>query len=155
MRFSPGTSILWLLILFVVMQVVRPARTNPPTDPTASLRATKLANAAAVAVMERSCRDCHSNDTTWPWYSGVAPMSWLVVHDVNDGRGEFNMSEFGTYDPPKQQRKLQEACEQVKKGEMPKWVYLIRHRDATLQPGDEALICSLSAAGPVSSAPQR
>ena len=104
------------------------------------LKAAKPAQAAAVAVLERSCRDCHSNDTTWPWYSHVAPVSWLVARDVNEGRGEFNMSEFGTWDPKKQQHKLEEACTQVKEGEMPMWIYVIQHADAKLQPGDVELI---------------
>ena len=82
--------------------------------------------AEAVSVLERSCRDCHSNETTWPWYSSVAPVSWLVARDVNEGRKELNISEFGTYEPKKQQHKLEEACTQVKEGEMPMWIYVIQ-----------------------------
>lgn len=136
--------LLWLAGVFVVMQVVVPAKTNPTSDAAQSLRASRPANAAAVSVMERSCRDCHSNDTIWPWYSYVAPVSWLVTHDVNGGRRELNMSEFGTYDARKQQHKLEEACDQVKQGEMPMWIYTLQHPDAKLQPGDVETICSLS-----------
>lgn len=148
MRISAGKLILGLVVLFGLMQAIIPARTNPASDPSASLRAMRPSGDPAVAVMDRSCRDCHSNDTTWPWYSKVAPVSWLVAHDVNDGRGEFNMSEFATYEPQKQQRKLEEACEQVKKGEMPMWIYTLQHPDAKLQPGDVELICGLSQAAP-------
>jgi hypothetical protein len=63
------------------------------------------------------------------------------------------MSEFGTYPAPKQQRKLEEACEQVKQGEMPMWIYTLQHADATLRPGDVELICSL--AGAPAGAPPR
>ena len=66
------------------------------------------------------------------------------MHDVNEGRAHLNMSEFGTYDAKKQQRKLEDACEQVKQGEMPMWIYTLEHRDAKLQPGDVEKICSLS-----------
>lgn len=149
MRVDAGKVVLGLMGLFVVMQVVVPAKTNPDSDSTKSLRSLKPANTAALAVMDRSCRDCHSNDTIWPWYSYVAPVSWLVAHDVNEGRRELNMSEFGTYSEQKQQHKLEEACEQVKQGEMPMWIYTVQHPEATLQPGDADLICSLAGAGAV------
>ena len=147
MHFSAGKAVIGLVVLFVVMQAVIPARTNPSSDPTMSLGAVKPANAAAVAVMDRSCRDCHSNDTTWPWYSRVAPVSWLVARDVRGGRRRLNMSEFGTYPADKQQKRLEEACQQVKEGEMPMWIYTLQHPDAKLQPGEVDLICSLSGSG--------
>ena len=146
MSLSAGKAILWVSGLFVVMQVVIPAKTNPPRDPAKSLRVARPRNAAAVAVMERSCRDCHSNDTTWPWYSYVAPISWLVTHDVNDGRRHLNMSEFGADEPEKQQRKLKEACDAVTQGEMPMWIYTLQHADSKLRPGDVETICSLAEA---------
>lgn len=146
MRLNAGKAILGLVILFALMQVIIPERTNPPSDPAMSLRAAKPANAAALAIMERSCRDCHSNDTTWPWYSRVAPVSWLVARDVRGGRRHLNMSEFGTYAADNQQKRLEEACQEVKDGEMPLWFYVIQHPNAKLQPGDVEAICSLSAA---------
>jgi hypothetical protein len=149
-RISAGKLILGFVVLFCVMQAIVPAKTNPASDPSMSLRAVRSSGApAAFAAMDRSCRDCHSNDTTWPWYSSVAPVSWLVARDVREGRREFNMSEFGTYEPKKQQRKLEEACKQVKEGEMPMWIYTIQHPDATLRPGDVDLICGLSQAPPI------
>lgn len=144
MRITTGKLIGALAVLFVVAQAIVPAKTNPPTDPAKTLKAVRPDAADAVAVMERSCRDCHSNETTWPWYSSVAPISWLVAHDVNEGRGELNISEFGTYDARKQQHKLEEACDQVRNGEMPMWIYTIQHPDAKLQPGDVDRICAAS-----------
>ncbi len=148
MRITASKLIGGLAILFVVAQVIVPAKTNPPTNPSQTLKAVRPDAAAAVAVMERSCRDCHSNETFWPWYSSVAPVSWLVARDVNEGRKELNISEFGTYEPKKQQHKLEEACDQVKQGEMPMWIYTIQHADAKLQPGDVEAICAASAAKP-------
>jgi len=141
-----GRIFLGIAVLLVLMQVFVPARTNPPSDPAMSLRAVRPDAAEAVAVMQRSCRDCHSNDTTWPWYSHVAPVSWLVAHDVSEGREHLNMSEFGTYDGKKQQKKLEDACEQVKQGEMPMWIYTLEHPGAKLQPGEVEKICALSGA---------
>jgi hypothetical protein len=143
-RLSAGRAALALAVLFVVIQVVVPARTNPPTDPSQSLWAVHPEAVEARAVIDRSCRDCHSNDTVWPWYSGIAPISWVVAHDVNEGRRELNVSTFGSYNDERQARKLQEACDQVKKGEMPMWMYTFQHPDTRLQPGDAEKICSLA-----------
>ena len=144
MTFSAGKVVAGLAGLFVVAQVIIPARTNPPSDPAMHLKVVRPSAAAAVAVMDRSCRDCHSNDTTWPWYSRVAPVSWLVARDVRVGRKELNVSEFGTYNAKKQQRKLEEACKQVREGEMPMWIYTVQHPDAKLRPGDVEAICAAS-----------
>ena len=142
MKVSVNKVILGCVVLFALMQLVVPARTNPPSNPTANLSAVRPDAAAAVAVMQRSCRDCHSNDTVWPWYSKIAPVSWLVARDVSEGRRELNISEFGNYDSAKQQRKLEKACEEVTGGEMPMWIYTLQHPDARLRPGDVDAICS-------------
>ena len=76
------------------IQFVRPARTNPPTDPTATLLTRVHVPADVGAILERACRDCHSNDTKWPWYSNVAPVSWFVINHGNHGRSHFNYSEW-------------------------------------------------------------
>jgi hypothetical protein len=145
MKLNAGTAIAGLAGLFVVAQVIVPGRTNPSSDPAMHLKVVRPGAAAAVAVMDRACRDCHSNDTTWPWYSRVAPVSWLVARDVRVGRKELNISEFGTYNEKKQQRKLEDACKQVREGEMPMWIYTLQHADAKLRPGDVEAICAASA----------
>jgi hypothetical protein len=75
----------------------------------------------------RTCRDCHSNETSWPWYSHVAPASWLVQHDVEEGREHFNVSEWGRED-----NEGDEAAELLREGEMPPWFYLPAHPEALL-----------------------
>ncbi len=82
------------------------------------------------ALFFRACADCHSNETVWPWYSQVAPVSWLIVRDVNEGRAKFNVSEWGR--PEKNEG--DEAAETVQKGEMPLWFYLPLHPEANLSP---------------------
>lgn len=76
------------------------------------------------------CRDCHSNETVWPWYASVAPASWLVYHDVQEGRSHFNVSRWG-----QGKQDADEAAGMVRKGEMPPWFYLPAHPEARL---DEA-----------------
>ena len=87
-------------------------------------------------LIRRACYDCHSNRTTWPWYSNVAPMSWLVQRDVNGGRQHLNFTEWD-----KPQKHSKDVAEQVKEGEMPPWFYLPMHPDAKLSEAEkQALI---------------
>ena len=85
------------LILLIGAQFVRVDRTNPPTRPEASLLNQKTTSPAVRAILERSCRDCHSNDTRWPWYSRVAPISWFLLNHVNGGRDRLNYSRCTDY----------------------------------------------------------
>ena len=88
---------------------------------------------------QRACFDCHSNETVWPWYSNVAPMSWLVQHDVEEGRGTMNLSEWGATPVIKSERErgqrqadAQEISEVILRGQMPPSQYLILHPTADL-----------------------
>jgi len=78
----------------LVAQFFGPVPTNPPTDPDAALFARVHVRKNAASVLQRACRDCHSNDTQWPWYSHVAPVSWFVIDHVNHGRSHFNYSNW-------------------------------------------------------------
>jgi hypothetical protein len=87
-------------------------------------------------LFHRACFDCHSNETAWPWYSHVAPVSWLVQSDVDDGRRHLNFSEW---DRP--QRHAKDVDEQVKQRDMPPWFYLPMHPAAKLTEAEkQALI---------------
>ena len=89
----------------------------------------------------RACKDCHSNETIWPWYSSIAPMSWLVTRDVTEGRSHFNVSEWG-----RGKNHGEEAADLVRDGEMPPWFYLPAHPEAQLSEQDrEALVAGLMA----------
>jgi mono/diheme cytochrome c family protein len=79
----------------------------------------------------RACKDCHSNQTEWPWYSSVAPASWLVRRDVTEGQSHFNVSEWG-----RDENHGDEGAELVRKGDMPPWFYLPAHPEARLSDGE-------------------
>ena len=79
------------------------------------------------------CGDCHSNETVWPWYSSIAPISWLIQHDVEEGREYFNVSEWGT-----REFEAEEAAEVYKEGEMPPVQYFPTHPEARLSPADRS-----------------
>jgi hypothetical protein len=90
----------------------------------------------------RACYDCHSNETTWPWYSNVAPVSWFVISDVNDGRRHLNLSDWGKYTPERMQRRLSEMCSEVEQGEMPLKQYTWIHKVAGLDGPQREQICA-------------
>lgn len=136
----------WALILFLVafigVQFVRPDRTNPPAPLAASLKAKTPPH--ITALLDRSCRDCHSNETDWPWYTSVSPTSWLVANHVQHGREHFNYSEWNTYDSDDRDKFLGAMCDLVKRERMPLPSYLLIHPGAKLSPADVTALCSWS-----------
>ncbi len=93
-----------LLAVFVAIQLVPVQRTNPPFDPAIALERSVALPSNVRAILDRSCKDCHSNETRWPGYGYVAPASWLLVRDVNEGREHLNFSEWGLQDAEAQPR---------------------------------------------------
>src|SRR5580658_1204129 len=83
-----------LAALLAVAQFIRPARTNPVSAPGRTLEDVVSVPPEVESVLARSCADCHSDRTRWPWYSGVAPVSWFVINHVQEGRRHMNMSEW-------------------------------------------------------------
>jgi hypothetical protein len=115
-----------LAAAFIIIQLVPVDRSNPPA--TAPLQA----DADVMQVLRTSCYDCHSNETVWPWYSYVAPVSWLVAKDVREGRQHLNFSEWGNMAPSAQAHAREEAYEEAGEGEMPLPIYLPAHPEARL-----------------------
>lgn len=136
----------WLIIavatIAVGVQAVRPARTNPAADASRSLHAQVRVPQEVTAVLDRACRDCHSNETRWPWYSAVAPVSWFVIDHVNHGRSHFNYSDWRQYGRDDATRLLQNACAFARKGTMPLPSYLRMHPEARLDHDDVAALCA-------------
>jgi len=93
------------------------------------------------ALLARSCNDCHTSETRWPWYSQVAPASWLVARDVNEARRKLSLSDWGRYDARRAGRKLGEMCDEVKEGGMPITPYLLLHPVARLSEADKNTLC--------------
>ena len=123
-----------LVALLLVAQLVPAGRSNPPEVAEIS------APAEIQAILERSCYDCHSNRTQWPWYAYVAPVSWWVVHHVDDGRGDLNMTEWPLMDFEQQLHYLDEMKEEIEEGEMPLPSYLWVHRGAKLSDEERAAL---------------
>jgi hypothetical protein len=130
-----------LVALFASAQLIRPARANPPTDPRRTIGAQVGTTSPLMSVLDRSCRDCHSNATVWPWYTEVAPLSWLMARGVSEGRKAVNFSEWSTYSPSQQRTLLAASCDDASAGRMPgPWTLL--HPEARLSPHDIETICA-------------
>lgn len=130
-----------LAVVFVLIQFVRIDRSNPTIDPSRIIESVVNVPAEIQQIMSRSCNDCHSNKTIYPWYTQIAPVSWWLRDHIDHGREHLNMSEYGGYTPRQQEHKLEEICEQVESGLMPLPSYLIMHRDAALSEDDKKAIC--------------
>lgn len=132
--------------VFAALQLTNPERTNPVAGRALHLEAQTSVPANVAATLRRACYDCHSNDTTWPWYARVAPASWLVVHDVNEGRGQMNFSRWGEYDNHDRADMLDEACSEVRASKMPLPPYLVLHGEARLSAEDVQVLCAWAGA---------
>jgi hypothetical protein len=135
-----------VLVVFIGLQFVRPARTNPAVDPSQTIHARLQVPPQVATILDRSCQDCHSNTTRWPWYSNVAPVSWFVIDHVNHGRTHLNLSEWGTLDKGQSVKKLEEMCEEVQDGVMPLESYTRIHWSAKLAREDTKTLCDWTAA---------
>ena len=131
-----------LAVVFALIQFVRIDKSNPPVEPEKSMEAAINVPPDIQQIMARSCNDCHSNKTVYPLYSNVAPISWWLRNHITEAKRELNVSEYATYAPKKQERKLKEICEQVRSGEMPLPSYLIIHRDSVLSQSEIDAICA-------------
>ncbi len=120
-----------LAAVLVAIQLVPVARTNP------AVVSTVPAPPEVERILRRACFDCHSNETVWPPQAYVAPVSWLVAHDVKEGRDELNFSEWG---PRQVQRAARKLAKEVDEGEMPPSLYVIAHPEAKLSRDDKALL---------------
>ena len=130
-----------LAVVFAALQFIRPARTNPPVDESRTISAHTRITPEVATILDRSCNDCHSNQTRWPWYSNVAPVSWFVVNHVNDGRREMNFSDWAQYSQDERERYLKKICLEVKQGAMPLRSYLRLHHEAKLSSDDLKTLC--------------
>jgi hypothetical protein len=117
-------ALLGIAILAVAVQLVPYGRAhaNPPVQ-----AEPRWNNPQTRDLAKRACFDCHSNETVWPWYSNVAPISWLIQKDVEEGRARLNFSEWN-----RAQREARGAARQVQQGKMPLLTYLMLHPSAKL-----------------------
>jgi hypothetical protein len=129
-------------VLVVAAQFIRPGRTNPPVDPNRTIQAHPGTPPALVAVLDRACRDCHSNATIWPWYTQVAPLSWAMAYEAAAGRKAVNFSEWAGYSPAQQRDLLAQSCQDARSGKMPWSTWTRLHPESKLSAEDVETICA-------------
>jgi len=130
-----------LVVAFAAAQLVRPGRSNPPTDPTRTIGAHVAETSGLPAVLDRACGECHSNDTAWPAYAQIAPLSWVLARAVAEGRQAVNYSEWGGYSPGQQRTLLAASCDDASTGRMPGGAWTLLHPEARLSSQDIETIC--------------
>ena len=134
-------SALAALVLLLAAQALPVKRDNAPTSSAQTIYAAEPMPQRVRTILQPSCTNCHSDETRWPWYSYVAPVSWMVARDVHDARKNMNFSRWASYTPAKQEDKLEEICEQIMNGDMPDRKYALFHREARPTQAEREAVC--------------
>ena len=133
-----------LAVFLIAIQFAQPKRTNPPIIPSKALAAHVQVPEEVQSILMRACGNCHSNQTVWPWYSQIAPLSWVITDDVNQGRRHMNFQDWRARirkqasDPPL------DICKEAREKGMPPFTYRMVHKDARLTPQEIDALCSWS-----------
>ena len=126
---------------FLFIQFFRPGFTNPPVNQAETLEASTEVPENVREILKRSCYDCHSNETVYPWYSKIQPSAWFLDDHIHAGRSELNFSVWNTYAASSKRNKLDEICEQLKERLMPLPSYLWVHWDAQVSNEEINILC--------------
>ncbi len=121
-----------ILILLIVIQFFRIDKTNPKVIPSEEFFTVNAAPENIKQITKNACYDCHSNETKYPWYANVAPISWMLANHRNEGREHLNFSTWATRNNNQQQHALEESVEVIENGEMPMALYVVNHPEAKL-----------------------
>ena len=141
---SKSSVLKWFLILLVsaglILQLIRPARTVSHGISGKDILKVYPVPGKVYESLRRSCYDCHSSETVYPWYSQIQPVGWWLQDHIDEGKRALNFSDFASYSVKKQRRKLDEMIEMVKGEQMPLPSYLWIHRDARLNPDQRKIM---------------
>jgi hypothetical protein len=141
-----------LLGLFVAIQFIRPKKNLSTVLSPNDIARHYTVEDSVLAILKRSCYDCHSNNTVYPWYDRIQPVAWWLQYHVNHGKHSLNFSEFASSTPARQAKKLKAIGKQIKENGMPLDSYLWIHKDAVLSVDEKNLVIhwadSLAAAIP-------
>jgi len=135
-------AILVVGLTFVGLQFINPAHANPQTDASLTLARTETVPPGVARTLDAACRDCHSNETAWRWYTHIAPLSWWTMSHVKAGREDLNFSVWGTYGRRFRETRLHAMCSMTKKHEMPLPSYALVHSGARLSDADIKDLCA-------------
>jgi hypothetical protein len=129
-----------LLLLLVIIQFIRPKKNLSSSLSRNDITQHFPVPDPVLGILKRSCYDCHSNNTVYPWYDRIQPVAWWLQYHVNHGKHSLNFSEFAAYTPARQAKKLKAIGKQLKEDGMPLDTYLWIHKDAALNPEEKNLL---------------
>jgi hypothetical protein len=129
-----------LLAILVILQFFGIDKTNPPVVEAQDFMTVAAPGAEVAKLLKDACYDCHSHETTYPWYTNIQPVGWLIANHIEEGRGHLNFSEWGTYDAKRRAHKMEECYEEVEEGEMPLKIYPVTHPEARLSDQQRTLL---------------
>ena len=129
-----------LLVAFIMIQFFQIDKVNPTTNDGMDFIKIKNTPEPIANIIRNSCYDCHSNETVYPNYAYVAPISWSIKHHINEGREHFNFSEWGNFNQDLKKNMLENAVKSVKDYSMPMTAYLPQHPEANLTKAERVLL---------------
>ncbi len=134
--------IYWTLIVLALIQFIPVDRTNKPVEQDENFVNLMKTPPAVQKILKKACYDCHSNETVYPDYAFVAPVSWSIKNHVNEGREHLNLSVWGTYNPDLKKNMLENSVHSLKEYAMPLPAYIARHPDANLAKAERVLLAN-------------
>ena len=133
-----------ILLVLLVVQFIRPGRNRASAKDNNDISNIYNVPGDVQSILAKACNDCHSNNTSYPWYTNIQPLGWWLQHHIDEGKEELNFSVFGSYKPKKQAHKLEEVAELVKSSEMPLSSYTLIHKNARLTDEEKDILLSWS-----------
>ncbi len=136
--------LLVLLVILIGIQFIHPEKNIHPGAQPANISTIYAVPADVDSILVKACKDCHSNNTRYPWYNNIQPVAWWLNSHIQDGKGSFNLNEFATYPAARQYDKIKEIKKQIDEGDMPLSSYTLIHTDARLTGAEKNTIISWS-----------
>lgn len=130
------------VIILALIQFVQPVRNESGQVMDKDIAKTISVPEGVQSILLKSCYDCHSNNTNYPWYTRIQPGGWFMAYHVSNGKEKLNFNEFGLYPKRRQESKLDAIAKQIENEEMPLPSYLLLQRDAILSPSEKAVMIS-------------
>ncbi|MBU6157906.1 MAG: heme-binding domain-containing protein [Bacteroidetes bacterium] len=131
-----------LLLGFIIIQFMRPERNEGIGSKNDDIQFAFQVNQSVHSILKRSCYDCHSDHTSYPWYANVQPAGWWIQHHIEEGKSHLNFSTFKTYTPAEMDHKLEEIKEVIEENEMPLKSYRLLHSKASLSENEKQALLS-------------
>ena len=136
--------LLLVIAILVLIQFIRPTKNISADAFQADISKVYNVPGDVSDILKKACNDCHSNNTRYPWYAEIQPVAWWLNDHIEEGKEELNFSEFTTYRPARQYRKLEEIKKQIDEGEMPLSSYTLIHTDAKLTDAEKQTLINWS-----------